>query len=210
MFTVEINKIVNALITVSEKYFTFEDRKKKALEDYRGAALEQNLSTAEGLLKTETKGYVSSMSAAVDRMTEEVKSGNHYDINDSAVANAAALLSNNGMSMDAAEAIIKGFAGNVTVLEIIKAASAEEYSPLFKRWCFYNVGALDEIKAAIGKLVYERGENYPAIVSQIREKLTAFAYHQGIDLGKSADQLEEMRMRNIANLAGLSWQEVGK
>ena len=210
MFTVEINKIVNALITVSEKYFTFEERKKKALEDYRGKALEQNLDTAEGLLKTETKGYVSSMSAAVDRMTEEVKSGNHYDINDSAVANAAALLSNNGMSMDAAEAIIKGFAGNATVLEIIKAASAEEYRPLFKRWCFDNVGALDEIKAAIGKLVYERGENYPAIVSQIREKLTAFAYHQGIDLGKSADQLEEMRMRNIANLAGLSWQEVGK
>lgn len=209
-FNTEINTIINSLIAVSEKFFNYDDAKKKALENYRGKALEQRLNAIALDLKGATNNYVVSMDRATRRMIDEVKAGNHYDINDPAVANAAALLANNGISVDAAAEVIKSFAGNITALELIKAAAAEEYQPLFTRWIFSNVASLEKIQATINSLPAATPENYPAIVSQIREKLVEFATHQGIDLDTPhmAEQLEAMRMRNIARLAGLSWEQV--
>lgn len=206
----EINQIIGSLIEISEKFFSYDERRKQTIADMRGKALEEEIAALEAGLKGSTKNYVIGMRAAVYHMIEAVKAGNHYDVNDSTISNAAALLKNPGMAFDAAEAIIKGFAGNVTALQILEAAAAEEYKPLFNRWVFDNVAALESMNKTIEKLTYEEGQNFPAIVSEIREQLVAFADHQGIDLNTPhmAEQLREMRMRNIARLAGLSWDDV--
>lgn len=209
-YNTEINTIINSLIAVSEKFFKYDDEKKKALEDYRGKALEQRLNAAALDLKAATKNYVISMDRAASRMIDETATGNHYDINDSAVANAAALLSNKGISIDAATDVIAAFRGNMTALELIKAAAAEEYQGIFDFWIFDNLGCLKKIQAIVNSLPDTIPENYPGVVSSIREKLVDFATHQGIDLDTPhmAEQLREMRDRNIAHLAGLTWEQV--
>lgn len=207
-FKTEINTIINALISVSEKFTSYDAARKNAVLNLRGKMLEDEMATLERDLKGATKFYVTSMTAAVDHMIEEAKAGNHYDINDPAVANAAALLANNGMPFDAAEAIIKGFTGNITALEIIKSASAEEYKGLFDYWTFDNVAALEKLNSTINTLNYENGQNFPGIVSTIREKVEEFARRQGVDIGTSSEKLEEMRVRNITNLMGLDYDKI--
>lgn len=209
-FNDEINTIINALIAVSDKFFNYDEAKKKALEDYRGNALEQRLNAVALDLKGATKNYVISMDRATRRMIDEAKAGNAYDINDASVGQAAALLANKGIAVDAAAEVIKSFAGNITALELIKGAAHEDYKPLFDRWIFDNVGSLERIQATINSLPDATPENYPSTVSAIRKKLVEFAAHQGIDLDTPhmAEQLREMRERNIARLAGVEWDVV--
>lgn len=204
-YNAEINTIINALVAVSEKFFNYESEKKKALEDYRSNALEQRLNAIALDLKAATKNYVISMDRAAARMIDEAKAGNHYDINDPAVANAAALLSNRGISWNAAAEVIKSFAGNIVALELIKAAAHEDYAGLFDKWLFDNVGSLEQIQATINSLPSAAPGSYPSIVSQIREKLVEFATHQGIDISSSAEALENMKMRNICGLMGIDY-----
>ena len=205
-FKTEINTIVSGLVAISDKFFQYEAGKKKALSDLRGNTLEEEMAMLDLDLKNTTSKYVASMTAAVNRMIEEVKAGNHYDINDPAVANAAMLLSNPGMDFDAAEAIIKGFAGNETVLRIIQAAAADEYQDLFRTWAFDNVGALESINSTINNLTYQSAGSFPSIISEVREKLTDFARRQNLDISTASDKLDEMRIKNICGLMGIDYE----
>ena len=205
-YNTEINTIVTALTGVSEKYFDYEKEKKRIVADYRGYALEQSLKDIELKMSEATKLDVTIMDRAVARMIEEAKAGNHYDINDSAVANAAALLSNGGIKIEVAIDVIKAFAGNITALELIKGSAHEMYRTLFNDFIFDNVGSLEYIQFRINSLTYESADNYPSIVSQIRERLVDFATRQGIDVNVSAGALEEMRMKNICGLMGVDYE----
>lgn len=207
-FKTEINTITSALIAISDKYFKYDADRKKAILDMRGSALENTIAALDLDLKGTTKNYVVSMTAAVNRMIDEARAGNKYDVEDPAVANAAMLLSNRGMAFDAAEAIIKGFAGNVTALQILKAAAADEYQDLFNTWAFDNIAALESIKSAINNLTYQSAGSFPSIISEVREKLADFARRQNIDISTASDKLEEMRIKNICTLMGVDYDKV--
>lgn len=86
-FKTEINNIIESLITVSERFFGYETDKKTAVDDLRGAALEQRLAELDRGLKAGVRPSDVNMNAAVDRMIEEVKAGNVYNVNDASIAN---------------------------------------------------------------------------------------------------------------------------
>lgn len=206
----EIHTIINALIDVTEKFFKYDERRKKVLADMRGKALEEAIAAGERDLKAATQNNVLGMRACVRRMIEEVKDGNRYDVNDDTINNAAELLKNKGMSQDAASAIIREFSGRQVALQILKAASAEEYRGLFDYFIFDPLASLEKINSTIDQLTYDNGQNFPGLVSSIREMLITFADRMGIMLNTpyKAEQLEEMRMRNIVGLMGLNYDDV--
>ena len=205
---IELDRIVSELDQISKIYFDYEADKKYALDAYRMGALESAIKDAEARARASVSVCVNSIYMNIDKLIAAVEKENDYDISSNAVADAARLLSAPGVSPEAAENVISKFRGNQVALSLLHASASEDIKPFIDCWMFDNVGELTRIKFLANELTYESMGNYPGIVSQIRETIWKFAELQGIEMGSLSDTLEEMKMRNIVGMMGLSWDEI--
>lgn len=200
---VEINAIITQLYDVGDAYLQYTKDKRAVLETYRGHALEDEMKNAEIRARASAGTAIRVMGNQLDAMIKEAEKGNAYNVTDSSVSDAAKILANKGISLEAAQAVIKPFIGNMVALNLLRASAAEDIKPLFDYWLFDNVKALNRIRYTVGTLSWDSLEHYPAIVSSIREGIQDFAIHQGIEIGEMGGSIEELRMRNIQLLMGL-------
>lgn len=200
---IEINKLIMELTEISKIFFEYDAAKKKTVEQYRGKAMEEGLAFNKAEARGKIKPHLAVAEKQIGDMIEEVKKGNKYNSDDPAISNAITALSKSGISRSTVEEVINSFKGNVTALELIRSGVDESYKSLFDEYVFDNVAALEKINNDFMTLDYEEIENYPSIVSKIREELMEFVNKQGIDAETFSQVLEDMRVRNIGMLMGL-------
>ena len=200
---IEINKLIMELTDISKIYFEYDAAKKEAVETYRDRTMEERLEQCKADARAKANRHSIAADGVLDSMIEEVKKGNEYNSTDPAISNAILALSKPGISDNTVLEVILAFKGNVTALELIKGGADESYKGLFDPYLFDNVKALEDIKNMFSQFGYEDIENYPNIVSSIREKLTEFITKQQIDAEIYSETLEKMRMRTIGMMMGL-------
>lgn len=196
-----ISTIMNGLTNTSQIYFKYEQEKKEALDKFRGSAMTDEIEAAASRARSSVLRQQSMMQKAFDDIIAETEAGNDYD---PAVAGAAQLLSVNGVSPAAAANVISKFKGNQVCLSLLLASAADAYKDEILKWVFDSIRVLKNAKIAVERLSFENLENYPNIITQIREAVQNYASHQGVELGDLSEALEEMKIRNIIGLMGLS------
>ena len=198
-----ISLIIDYLFNVSDAYRTYQTEKKDILNTYRDRALSDELESAEAKAKKDIESAVRGIQSTADSLLMATHNGNSYDASSDAVFNAAQLLSVKGVSREAVKSVVSQFVGNQVALNLIHASADPEYYDMIEPWMFDSIGTLERIKNIAGALQYESIENYPSLVSQIREAVQSYGVHQGIEFGVLNDRIESLRMQNVINLMGL-------
>ena len=198
-----ISLIIDYLFNVSEAYRDYQTEKKTILDTYRDQALSDEIAAADARARKEIESAVRGIQSAIDSLIMATHNGNAYDASSAAVANAAQLLSAEGVSREAVKAVVSQFVGNQVALNLIYASANPDYRDMIAPWMFDSIGTLEKSKTVAGSLLYESIENAPRIISQIREAVQSYGVHQGVDMSTLSERIESLRMQNVINLMGL-------
>lgn len=200
-----ISNVMTRLNNIVDIQISYDKRKADALDKYRNRELEDTLSTIREETKTAAVSEAAWIQASLDSLLREVQAANDYDVTTSAVADAAKLLSAQDVSFKTAEAVVSKFIGNQTALNLIAAsATSADVKSAVDPWIFDNIGMVESIKRSANRFSWEPPENYPTLVSDVRTRLQNFAQLQGVDISSLKNTIEDIRIKNVTLLMGLS------
>ena len=200
-----ISNVMTYLKDITELQIAYDEKKRQAVNDYRGRMLEDALSSAEAETKTAVDRVVAKMQASLDSLMRETVAANGYDVTSSAVADAAKLLSAPDVNFRTAEAVIKPFIGNQTALNLISAnAKSDEVKAAVDVWLFDNTGLIADLKKKANSMSWEPVENYPTVISDIRTGLQKYARLMGVDISDIEATISELKIKNIMHMMGIS------
>lgn len=204
MKVLDVSNIIFDLKGIIDQCVEYDLKKKEVLDTYRNHAAETELSRITEDTRAACRKHVDDIQRSLDSLLEAVETGNDYDINSDSVSNAAKLLSVKGVSMTAAETVIRKFVGNQVSLSLIHASADNDYKGLIEHWMFDNVGELTRLRAKTELFSYESIENYPGICSDIRQTVEKFARIQGIDMSLVNSSIEELKINIVCLLTGFN------
>ena len=200
-----ISNVMTYLKDITELQIAYDEKKRQAVNDYRGRMLEDALSLAEAETKNAVDRVVAKMQASFDSLMRETVAANGYDVTSSAVADAAKLLSAPDVNFRTAEAVIKPFIGNQTALNLISAnAKSDEVKAAVDAWLFDNTGLIADLKKKANSMSWEPVENYPTVISDIRTGLQKYARLMGVDISDIEATISELKIKNIMHMMGIS------
>ena len=200
-----ISNVLTYLRNITDLQNSYDEKKRQALNDYRGHMLEDALAIAQAEVKAAADREAAKIQSSLDSLMRETVAANGYDVTSSSVADAARLLSAPDVNFRTAEAVVKEFIGNQTALNLILAnAKSEEVKAAVDPWVFDNIGLIEELKKKASSLTWEPAENYPTVISDIRTGLQKYAQLMGVDISDLEATISDLKVKNIMHIMGIS------
>lgn len=211
MIETNIAKIVTNMRTASDAYFNYQADKKNVLSQYRGSLMEQKLNEAENKARLSIDAAFANIDNELYKIKTETEKGNAYVIDSSSVHDAINLLTVPGIPRVTVEHVLKGFAGNTTALNLIRAHAHKDYDHIIGAYCFDDEGTIDKMSDVLKKLPYQGMEGVPSILSSVKDNLKQFCNSKDIDLEKlGGDTMNAIHERYILDYMGLSPDALNK
>lgn len=204
LMVLHISSILSSLRNAINTYNEYQTDKKAALDTYRLTALDDAMKVAENGARAAVDKEAQYMLECLDKLMVETKARNNDLSNLSEATHTAQLLAAPEVDYETVQAVIRPFIGCQPMLRLIAGNASEEGKAVVSVWIFDSEGAIEQLKSDVIRMTQESVENLPNYIGDIRLHLQNYATKMGIDLSSLNDLISEIRMQNVANLMGLS------